>query len=141
MEFRNNAVVAGAVNFNSTTGGVNYTQTSDYRLKVTFGPADGRFIDDIPIHMGEYKVAPGTRFAMLLAHELQRVAPWCVFGDKDEVDPETGEMRVQQYAPALLVPGIIARIKSRGREVDALRLQMDVMAEEIARLRQIIGER
>jgi len=89
-----------------------YNTTSDYRLKITHGPASvGSKIDAIPVYDGEYVARPGDRRPMLLGHELAEVCPWAVSGVKDAID-EAGGVIPQMVDFGSLVPMLLAELKS-----------------------------
>ncbi|HEY0185685.1 MAG TPA: hypothetical protein VGC09_23020, partial [Rhodopila sp.] len=118
----------GAINTNGST--TLYGTTSDYRLKVVYGPAAdaGTIIDNVPVYDAEMKY--GMRRPMFLAHELQAVVPDAVIGAKDAVradgsiDPQLvdekvlmpivwaseQEVRARLATLEALVPTLIARI-------------------------------
>ena len=112
----------------TTTGGIvisdvnttSFLTSSDHRTKRITGPADGALIDAIPTYQGEFRETqfPGLR-PVVLAHELQVVAPWAVVGVKDAVDKD-GHMVPQMVDFSTLVPALIAHGQNLARRVAAL---------------------
>jgi hypothetical protein len=117
-----------------TTGGTTtaYNTTSDYRLKTIIGPADGNLIDQITVHTGAFKAEPDTHRSMMLAHELQPLAPWAVVGEKDavhaaDVVTPTGSVLYRAGDPIFqmvdfskFVPDLIAKCQALQGHIDLL---------------------
>lgn len=96
------AVTTGSIVPNGA-GGTVYNTTSDYRLKVTFGPADtGALIDSVPVYDAAWKSSPDVHRPMMLAHEMPA---WAVRGEKD------GE-EMQQADYMALIPALWAEVRS-----------------------------
>lgn len=108
LVFAESSTVIGSITTNGTSTAFN--TTSDYRLKTTYGPSDGSLIGDIQVHDAEFLKRPGECYPMVLAHELQAVAPWAVTGTKDAVDDE-GAIVPQVVDVSKLVPAMIAKIQ------------------------------
>ena len=109
----------GSVTYNSSTGLVVYNTTSDYRLKTLFGEYSGcgEVIDALQIHVGLMKGATMKR-PMFVAHEVQKIVPEAVTGEKDAVDKD-GNIIAQQLDATSLVPYLVAEVKMlRGRVRD-----------------------
>jgi hypothetical protein len=120
--------VAGGAIFQSTMGVTGqfvcqsavtaqaFNTSSDYRLKIAFGPAEvGDLIDKVPVYQGKMRL--GDRYedrgAMFFAHELAEAAPHAVTGEKDGEETQT----VDQVS---LVPYLWAEIKALRARVLAL---------------------
>ena len=116
--FYNNAGVVGSINFNSS-GGVSYNVTSDYRIKMTFGPTTADWLLQVPVYDGAYRIDPDTHRPLILAHELQPLAPWAVMGEKNATD-ENGTPILQQVDYPALVPALIAQIKALASRIATL---------------------
>ena len=104
-----------AVGTISTNGSVTaYNTTSDYRLKVTFGPwLDGAAFDAVPVHNARF-IAEGVGAsprAMFLAHELQDAGfGFAVTGERDAIDGD-GAIVPQVVDYSMLVPALWAMVK------------------------------
>lgn len=112
--------VRGSVSYNRAGGLVAYNTTSDYRAKDIIGPVlnSGSLIDSLKVYVGKMKGATIER-PMLIAHEVQEVAPYSVTGTKDEVDSD-GKPKYQQMDASALVPLLIAEIQSLRARVQTL---------------------
>jgi hypothetical protein len=139
VSFNNNVTTVGSIQV--AGGGVAYQTTSDYRLKTTYGPSDGALIDEIPVHHAAWNTAPDYRYPMLLAHELSPMAGFAVWGEKGAVNAKTGEIEPQQVAYSLLIPALIARVKYRGRQADALEARVLAMEHEMRAMRTLLAAR
>jgi len=104
-----NGVVGSISTSGSTTS---YNTTSDYRLKVTYGPADPAIIGDLRVHDAEF-ISDGARYPMFLAHELQEDgAGFAVRGQKDGAE-------MQGVDHSKLVPAIVAYAQQLRADLDA----------------------
>jgi hypothetical protein len=113
----------GSINYNRGGGVVAYNITSDYRAKTILGPLanTGSTIDALQVYNGVMNGATVER-PMLVAHEAQEVASYCVTGEKDAVDAD-GNPIYQQMDHQVLVPLLIAEIQSLRQRVAALEAQ------------------
>jgi hypothetical protein len=110
----------GSITYNRAGGLVAYNTTSDYRAKTILGDIDnsGEAIDALKVYRGVMNGATVER-PMLVAHEAQEVAPYCVTGEKDAVDDD-GNPIYQQMDHQALVPLLIAEIQQLRNRVAAL---------------------
>ena len=112
----------GTVTYNRAGGVVAYNTTSDYRAKTILGDLEnsGSTIDAFKVYRGVMNGATVER-PMLIAHEAQEVAPYCVTGVKDTVDDD-GNPTYQQMDHQVLVPLLIAEIQQLRARVAALEI-------------------
>lgn len=112
--------IRGSITYNSGTGQTSYNLVSDYRAKSLLGNVEnsGEIIDALKVYRGLMNGATIER-PMLVAHETQEVAPYCVTGEKDAVDNE-GNPVYQQMDHQVLVPLLIAEIQQLRARVAAL---------------------
>ena len=112
--------VRGSVTYNRAGGLVLYNTTSDYRAKDIIGSVlnSGSLIDSLKVYVGKMKGATIER-PMLIAHEVQEIAPYAVNGEKDSVDAD-GKPKYQQMDASALVPLLIAEIQSLRTRVQTL---------------------
>ena len=107
----------GVTNTGSITTSGNltlYNTTSDYRLKQDFKSFIGLdIINKIKTYDYEWK-SNKTRSYGVIAHELQEVLPFAVFGVKD------GE-QLQQVDYSKIVPIMVQAIKDLKAELDTLK--------------------
>jgi hypothetical protein len=110
----------GSITYNRGGGVVAYNTTSDYRSKTILGEveAPGDTIDALKVYRGIMNGATVER-PMLIAHEAQEVAPYCVTGEKDAVDDDNNPI-YQQMDHQVLVPLLIAEIQQLRARVAAL---------------------
>ena len=110
----------GSITYNRGGGVVAYNTTSDYRSKTILGDLEnaGATIDAFKVYRGVMNGATVER-PMLIAHEAQEVAPYCVTGEKDAVDDD-GNPIYQQMDRQVLVPLLIAEIQQLRARVAAL---------------------
>jgi len=110
----------GSITYNRGGGVVAYNTTSDYRSKTILGDLEnaGATIDAFKVYRGVMNGATVER-PMLIAHEAQEVAPYCVTGEKDAVDDD-GNPIYQQMDHQVLVPLLIAEIQQLRARVAAL---------------------
>lgn len=104
-------VTRGSITYNRAGGVVAYNITSDYRSKTISGNLEdaGTTIDAFKVYRGVMNGATIER-PMLVAHEAQEIAPYCVTGEKDAVDDD-GNPVYQQMDHQVLVPLLIAEIQ------------------------------
>ena len=110
----------GSITYNRGGGVIAYNTTSDYRAKTILGAVEnpGETIDALKVYWGVMNGANVER-PMLVAHEVQEVAPYCVTGEKDAVDDD-GSPIYQQMDHQVLVPLLIAEIQQLRARVAAL---------------------
>ena len=107
--FVSNSAEAGNIIRVAQTAAVTFTATSDYRVKETFGPLlnASDLLRKLKVYDGAFN-HDTTRRPLMLAHEIQGVTPWNVYGDKDAVNAD-GSMKLQTVSLAgqenLLVAG------------------------------------
>ena len=102
----------GSITYNRAGGLVAYNVTSDYRAKDIIGPVTdaGVTIDALKVYVGKMHGATIAR-PMLIAHEVEEVAPYSVTGEKDAIN-EDGTAKYQQMDHQSLVPLLIAEVQS-----------------------------
>jgi hypothetical protein len=107
--------VAGSIS-HSTTTGVLYNVTSDYRLKNIAGPVtnSGAFIDKLNPVQGSWK-DDGSRFIGFLAHELQEASETVVSSGVKDGE----EMQSIDYSNAELIANLVAEIQSLRKRLAA----------------------
>jgi hypothetical protein len=88
-----------------------YNTTSDYRLKEDLKPINGlEIVNKINVYDYKWKSSE-DRMDGVLAHELQEVLPYAVFGKKDGVE-------MQQVDYSKIVPVMVQAIKDLKAELD-----------------------
>jgi hypothetical protein len=109
--FKNSAgTEIGYINQNATTT-VNYSTSSDYRLKENIAPMTGALTKVAQLKPVTYKwKADGSDGQGFIAHELAEVVPDCVSGDKDELY-KNGDPKYQGVDTSFLVATLTAAIQ------------------------------
>ncbi len=103
----------------STNSSTTYNTSSDYRLKEDLRDFDGLSkVSSIKVYDFKWKIED-SRTEGVLAHELQEVIPYAVYGEKDEVD-ENGKPKMQGVDYSKLVPVLIKAIQELNAKVSAL---------------------
>jgi hypothetical protein len=102
----------GSITYNNSAGQINYNQTSDRRIKTIYGPTtnSGQLIDGLKVYDGKMDLGTLT-YPMMIADEIQQVAPYCVTGQPNAVDDE-GKPIYQQVDYSSMVPLLIAELQS-----------------------------
>jgi len=126
------ATFAGnAIKFVNSSGGesgyiaqaassVNYSTSSDYRLKENIEPMMGALAKIAQLKPCTYKwKVDGLAGQGFIAHELQEVVPECVTGEKDAVDAE-GNSQYQGIDTSFLVATLTAAIQEQQAIITAL---------------------
>lgn len=118
IDFRYNGTGVGNIVGNGSS--VSFNSTSDYRLKEDFKMIKGiETLSKINFYDFKWKIS-NDRMSGVIAHELQEILPYAVFGVKDGKD-----MQAVDYSK--LTPVI-------GRAVQELNYKFETQAEKIARL-------
>jgi hypothetical protein len=103
-----------------------YSTSSDYRLKHDIQPMTGALAKVAQLKPVTYKWnADDSQSQGFIAHELQEVVPWCVIGEKDEVDAD-GKPVYQGIDTSFLVATLTAAIQEQQALIT--QLQADVAA-------------
>ena len=120
-----NASVAGDITGNSATitnavSAASYTTTSDYRTKTVEGSLRDatHLVMSVDAIMGKRDTDTQSR-AMFIAHELQEVVPWAVFGDKDAEDVD-GMPVYQTVDYSSLVPVLWSALQEANDRIEEL---------------------
>jgi len=117
----------GSITYNRGAGLTAYNVTSDYRAKTIDGDIENAVdeINSIKTHKATMNGAD-ISMPMFIAHELAEIAPYCVTGEKDEVDEE-GNPKYQQVDSSPLIPLLVKAIQE-------LKAIVDTQAEQIKAL-------
>jgi hypothetical protein len=117
-DFRINGATQGYISYNGSN--IVYATTSDYRLKENIETIQSPIDKVNQLNPVEYTWKSNNKKSNgFLAHELKKVIPNAVIGDKDEVN-EQGEPVYQCVDYSLIVPTLVAAIKELSAKVEAL---------------------
>ncbi len=125
----------GRISGNAATGGVNYTTTSDRRLKTKIINIDNalHLIEKIQPRKYEYKANLGTTEYGFIAQELQLIYPQAVIGSPDS-NVETDPMMVDY---ARLTPILTAGIKELNDKVILLETENKKLKQKLSKYEQL----
>jgi hypothetical protein len=122
IDFRTNTVdqTRGSVTYNASTGVIQYNTTSDYRAKTLNGLLQNASdsVASLSVYEGTMNGATQS-MPMMVAHEVQEVAPYCVTGEKDATD-ENGESVYQQLDYNSMVPLLTAALQEALAKIETL---------------------
>jgi hypothetical protein len=111
--------------------GVQYNQTSDYRLKENIKLFENSLQEVCKLSVYEFNFkGEDTVKKGFLAHELAQVVPYAVFGEKDGVDSK-GNPKYQVLDKVELIPFLVQSIKELKKEVDDLRQIVDAQRKSV----------
>jgi hypothetical protein len=118
MGIRRNNVDVGSITV--TTSSTAFNTSSDYRLKQDLKEFNGlSIINSIKTYDYEWKI-DNTRAYGVIAHELEEILPYAVFGKKDEIN-ENGNIKPQAVDYSKIVPLLINAIQELKQEIDILK--------------------
>ena len=122
--FRRGSTQVGTI---SVTGSnTSYNTTSDYRLKQDLKEYNGLdLVKSIKTYDYEWK-SDNSRMYGVLAHELQEVIPYAVYGEKDEVD-ENDEPKMQGVDYSKLVPVLVKAIQEQNQLISELSAKVSAL--------------
>lgn len=121
--FRRSATQIGSITQNGTTA-VAYNTSSDYRLKENIQPMQNALAVVQQLNPVTYTwKADGSDGQGFIAHELQKVVPDCVTGEKDAVDAD-GNPVYQGIDTSFLVATLTAAIQEQQKMIEALQAKV-----------------
>jgi hypothetical protein len=116
IELAYNSATVGTITTNGSTTA--YNTSSDYRLKEDIAPMTGALNTVAKLKPVTYKwKADGSKGQGFIAHELAKVVPDCVYGEKDAIDEE-GKPKYQGIDVSFLVATLTAAIQELKAEFD-----------------------
>jgi hypothetical protein len=122
IDFRTNTVdtTRGSITYNASTGLIQYNTSSDYRAKTLNGALQNASdsVASLSVYEGTMNGATQS-MPMMVAHEVQEVAPYCVTGEKDATD-ENGEPVYQQLDYTAMVPLLTAALQEALAKIETL---------------------
>lgn len=119
LAFHKNVTAVGSISV--TASATAYNTSSDYRLKENIAPMVGALdtVQALKPVTYNWKV-DGSDGQGFIAHELAKVVPDCVSGEKDAVD-EDGNPVYQGIDTSFLVATLVAAIQELKAEIDLLK--------------------
>lgn len=121
--FQNQGANIGAITNNGSSS-VAYGTSSDYRLKTDFKNFKGLdIVNKIKTYDYAWK-SDSTRMFGVKAHELQKVLPYAVSGEKDAVD-ENGKIKPQTVDYSKLTPILVKALQEQNRLIKQLQKKVN----------------
>jgi hypothetical protein len=118
----------GSITFNGSV--TVYSTTSDYRLKEDFKDIKGlEKISAIKVYDFKFKNS-GKRMDGVIAHELQEVIPYAVYGEKNALN-EDGTIHAQGVDYSLLTPVLVKAIQEMNAKLDEQNQTIQNLQEQI----------
>jgi len=119
---------AGSIDVSGNS--VSFTQTSDYRLKQDFRQFNAlALIDSMKVYDYQWK-SDKSRSYGVKAHELQKVIPYVVQGEKDAVN-EDGSIKPQGVDYSKLIPVLVKAIQELRIQNENLNFQIIDLKKQI----------
>jgi hypothetical protein len=125
---RNSTTTVGAIQLTTTTTA--YVTSSDYRLKHDIQPMTGALAKVAQLKPVTYKWnADGSDGEGFIAHELAKVVPQCVTGEKDAVDAE-GNPVYQGIDTSFLVATLTSAIQEQQVLIQEIKAELAALKGE-----------
>jgi len=122
MGIRRNNVDVGSITV--TTATTSFNITSDYRLKQDLKQFSGlELISKIKTYDYQWKLDKSRMYGVI-AHELEEVLPYAVFGKKDEIN-ENGDVKPQAVDYSKLVPLLINAMQEQQAQIEELKSKIN----------------
>jgi len=123
IQFKNTNGTIGNITVSGTTTA--YNTSSDYRLKNTITPMTGALAKVALLKPCTYKWnADGSDGEGFIAHELAKVVPQAVTGEKDAVD-ENGNPKYQGIDTSFLVATLTSALQELNAKFESLKARLD----------------
>ena len=124
ISFRRNSVDVG--NIACTNAATAYVTSSDYRLKENIAPMTGALAKIALLNPVTYDWKIGGSSQGFIAHELAKVCPDAVSGEKDAVNAD-GTIKPQGIDTSFLVATLTAAIQELKAELDATKAEVQAL--------------
>lgn len=119
MIFQKQGTTMGFIGAVANSNSINYSSTSDYRLKSDLKDYKGlELVNKIKTYDYAWK-SDNSRMHGVMAHELQEVIPYAVSGTKDAVDKE-GKITPQAVDYSKLTPILVKAIQEQDAKIQTL---------------------
>jgi hypothetical protein len=123
--FRLAAASIGSITQNGTTA-VLYNTTSDYRLKNDIKPIQNALTIIETLNPVSFTWIDNRKDNGFIAHELQKVLPNCVTGEKDDVN-EDGTPKYQQMDNSGVIPFLVKAIQEQQTIINDLKARVEIL--------------
>lgn len=119
MIFQKQGTTMGFIGAVANSNSINYSSTSDYRLKTDLRDYKGlELVNKIKTYDYAWK-SNNYRMYGVMAHELQDIIPYAVSGTKDAVDKE-GKITPQAVDYSKLTPILVKAIQEQDAQIQTL---------------------
>ena len=119
---RRNNVDVGSISV--TTSATAFNTSSDYRLKQDLKEFNGlSIINSIKTYDYKWKIDSSRAYGVI-AHEIQEILPYVVFGEKDEIN-EDETIKPQAVDYSKLVPILVKAIQEQQAQINELKAQIN----------------
>jgi hypothetical protein len=123
--FRLATASIGSITQNGTTA-VLYNTTSDYRLKSDIKPIKNALTIIETLNPVSFTWIDNRKDNGFIAHELQKVLPNCVTGEKDDVN-EDGTPKYQQMDNSGVIPFLVKAIQEQQTIINDLKARVETL--------------
>ena len=130
MMFQKQGTTIGFIGAVANSNSINYSTTSDYRLKTDLRNYSGlNLVNKIKTYDYAWK-SDNSRMYGVMAHELKEVLPYAVSGEKDAVDKE-GKITPQAVDYSKLTPILLKAIQEQDEKIKLQQQQIDILIKRI----------
>jgi hypothetical protein len=130
MMFQKQGTTIGFIGAVANNNSINYSTTSDYRLKMDLQNYSGlNLVNKIKTYDYAWK-NDNSRMYGVMAHELQEVIPYAVSGIKDAIDKE-GKITPQAVDYSKLTPVLVKAIQEQDVKLKEQQLQIEALMKRL----------
>lgn len=133
MMFQKQGTTIGFIGAVANNNSINYSTTSDYRLKTDLQDYSGlNIVNKIKTYDYAWK-NDNSRMYGVMAHELQEVLPYAVSGEKDAID-KAGKILPQAVDYSKLTPILVKAIQEQDQKLKEQQLQIEVLMKRLEQI-------
>ena len=130
MMFQKQGTTIGFIGAVANSNSINYSTTSDYRLKTDLHDYSGlNLVNKIKTYDYAWK-SDNSRMYGVMAHELQEVVPYAVSGEKDAID-KAGKILPQAVDYSKLTPILVKAIQEQDLKLKEQQLQIEALMKRL----------
>jgi len=113
-----------------STSAVNYTSTSDYRLKENIVPIENGIDRLMQLKPSKFNwIETGNEAEGFIAHELQEIFPDAVTGEKDAVYSSTGNIKPQSVDYGRITPLLVKALQEQQTLIESLKSRIEILEQ------------
>jgi hypothetical protein len=133
MMFQKQGSSIGFIGAVANSNSINYSTTSDYRLKTDLQDYSGlNLVNKIKTYDYAWK-SNNYRMHGVMAHELQEVVPYAVSGEKDAID-KAGKILPQAVDYSKLTPILVKAIQEQDLQIKEQHKQIEALIQRMEQL-------